>query len=179
MSFPRASTKLRHKRDKMRHKAKIFLITISILVPLVSCSLFEKKEALSSKELLPQLEVTPQEWSWQAPFPHSTSNPKRRPSAIPADQDSMVLLGYYHFNRSLTDSKTTTPELFQQQISYLKQHSFQFVGLPQMQSDSKKSSVLNPKVALLLRAGPNHSPKSGLISKRKIFPCLFSSTAQK
>lgn len=157
----------------MCHTAKIFLKTISILVPLVSCSLFEKKEALSSKELLPQIEVTPQEWSWQAPFPYSTSDPKRRPSAIPVDQDSMVLLGYYRFNRSLTDSKTTTPELFQQQISYLKQHSFQFVGLPQLQNDSAKSSARNPKVALLFEGWSESLPEVWTDIQKENIPVLI------
>lgn len=157
----------------MRHMVKIFLKTISILVALVSCSLFERKEALPSKDLLPQVEVFPQEWSWQAPFPHSTSDPKRRPSAIPADQDSMVLLGYYHFNRSLTNSKTTTPELFQQQISYLKQHSFQFVGLPQLQNHSAKSSGRNPKVALLFEGWSESLPEAWIDIQKENIPVLI------
>ncbi|MCC8991617.1 MAG: hypothetical protein LM514_03355, partial [Streptococcus sp.] len=135
--------------------------------------MFEKKEALSSKELLPQIEVTPREWSWQAPLPHSTSDPKRRPSAIPVDQDSMVLLGYYRFNRSLTDSKATTPELFQQQISYLKRHSFQFVGLPQMQTDSNRSSARNPKVALLFEGWSESLPEAWIDLQKENIPVLI------
>lgn len=143
----------------MHHTTKSLLRVVSLLLPLASCSLFEKKEALPSNELSTQTEENPQEWSWPAPFSHSISDKKRGPSAVPIDQDSMVLFGYYHFNRSLTDSKSTSPELFRQQISYLRQHNFQFINLPQIQNDSARPSVQNPRVAILIEGWSESLPE--------------------
>lgn len=157
----------------MRHTAKIFLKMISILIPLVSCSLFEKREIFFSNELLTQAEVFPREWSWQAPFSYANSDTERSPSAVPVDQDSMVFLGYYRFNRSLTDPKTTTPELFRQQISYLKRHSFQFVGLPQIQHDSARPSVRIPKVAILFEGWSESLPEAWIDLQKENIPVLI------
>ncbi|MCB0384009.1 MAG: hypothetical protein KDD43_01350 [Bdellovibrionales bacterium] len=120
---------------------------------MVGCGLIFSACGTMSRPSVP-LDSTPVEWAYDDSVGEVTSS-HRRPQAI-AQLPSVVALAYYGFAESVDSPLTTTPELFRQQVEYLKLQNFSFFDLAQWKA-SERQILGNQQILLTLEGwSPGH-----------------------